>query len=166
MSSRVLSVADWDVDDFQLHIEAGASIWDGVHRALENAGIRFAQLEFSPGLLDVAVYHTAPPEQSGKTLVKYGAGINLGRALLFSANAIYGAGFDGSPLLHCHGFLVGANGAMHGGHLDVANCIAGAAGLSVQVGATPNIGFAADLDRTSNMHIFHPVKRQGLSHGI
>jgi hypothetical protein len=166
MSSRVLSVDDWDVDHFQLSINAGESIWNGVHQALDKAAIRFAQLEFAPGMLDLAVYHTAPPETTGKTLVKYGTGINIGKALLFSANAIYGLGKNETPLLHCHGFLIDAGNRMHGGHLSVMDCMAGGAGLTIQVTSTPNTGFAVELDRTSNMHVFHPVKYERPSHGV
>lgn len=166
MSSRILAVDDWDVDCFQLHIAAGQSLWAGVHHALDRAGIRFAQLEFSAGKLQAAIYHTAPPEASGKTLVKYGAGIDIGPALLFSANATYGLGNDGAPLLHCHGLLIDADGRMHGGHLDTSRCLAGTSGLSVQVAATQNTGFAVEHDNTSNMRVFHPVRRQEAAHGI
>jgi len=166
MSSRILAVDDSDVDCFQLHIPAGQSIWAGVRQALGQAGIRYAQIEFSSGWLEASVYHTAPPEASGKTLVKYGAGIDAGAALLLSANATYGYGNDGASLLHCHGLLVAAGGRMHGGHLDTSRCIAGAAGLHAQLVATRNSGFELDLDRTSNMRVFHPVKRPEARHGV
>lgn len=166
MSSRVLAVDDSDVDCFQLHIAAGQSIWAGVRRALGRAGIHCAQIEFGPGWLEASIYHTAPPEASGTTLVKYGAGIDVGAALLLSANATYGYGNDGASLLHCHGLLLAAGGRMHGGHLDTSRCIAGAAGLRAQLVATRNSGFELGLDRTSNMRVFHPMKRPQARHGI
>ncbi|SHH94373.1 hypothetical protein [Pollutimonas bauzanensis] len=132
---------------------------------LKKAGIEFAQLEFMPGMLDVSIFHTAPPEASGKTLVKYGEGINIGRALLFSANAVYGLGLHGQPLLHCHGSFLDAESGLCGGHVNVQECRVGRGGLSAQVTATPNIGFAVDLDLTSNMQVFHPVSYPGGRHG-
>ncbi|OWT66313.1 PPC domain-containing DNA-binding protein [Candidimonas nitroreducens] len=166
MSSRILAVDDIEVDCFQLHIAAGQSIWAGVHQALQQAGIHCAQIEFASAWLRASVYHTAPPEASGTTLVKYGAGIDAGAALLLSANATYGYGNGGASLLHCHGLLLAADGRMHGGHLDTSRCIAGTEGLRAQLMATRNSGFELGLDCTSNMRVFHPVRWPEARHGI
>ncbi|MBB5214660.1 hypothetical protein [Parapusillimonas granuli] len=158
MTSRILVVEDDTVHDFKIEIPAGAWLGPSILSVLALEGISYAQLECQSGELDEAVYHVAPPEPTGRTLVAYGEGIVLNRVTLIGANAVVGRNADGAAIIHCHGFISEASGKLHGGHLNLPRCRVGNKGLSLRGVATRRSGFVSALDRTSRLHVFHPVR--------
>lgn len=164
MVTRMSVVVEDDYQEFVLTVPAGESIFEGVKIALEAANIEYAQLTLLSGPLATAIYHTAPPELTGRYLVAYGAGVDLGAAQLLTANGTYGKNRHGEPLLHCHGVLRESAGGLHGGHLAVHACTVGETPLRVRGIATRSSGFVAGFDLTSNMDVLQPVRLRKGSH--
>ncbi|AHG62208.1 PPC domain-containing DNA-binding protein [Advenella mimigardefordensis] len=158
LTSRVQSEIDNHTQQYHLKIDEGESIYEGLRARFESRLIQFCSLFFLPANLQSAFYRTASPDATGKTIVRYGQAVVIENGLLLSANAVFGQNQSGQALIHCHGCLVDANGRMHGGHLDLQRTIAGRRGVQAWVTATKFTGFRSQLDKTSNLFVFHPVR--------
>lgn len=158
MTSRVLAVEDDAFHDFTIEVHPKALLGPAILAVLAHEGITYAQLDCELGELEEAVYHVAPPEPTGRTLVAYGDGIVLNHVTLIGANAVVGLSADGKAIMHCHGFIGELSGQLHGGHLNMGRCRAGAKGLMLRGVSTRKSGFISALDRTSRLHVFHPAK--------
>jgi predicted DNA-binding protein with PD1-like motif len=158
LTSRVQSEIDLHSQQYHLKIDEGESIYDSLRARFERQKIQFCSLVFLPANLQSAFYHTASPDTSGKTIVRYGEAITIENGLLLSANAVFGQNQGGQALIHCHGCLVDSYARMHGGHLDLQRTIAGVGGVQALVIATKFTGFKSKLDKTSNLFVFQPVR--------
>lgn len=156
LSSRVISLADHAHKTFVLDIGPGRSIWEGVSDAFTRLDIHSAHVDLMGASLDTAVFYTGYPDPAGKRIAQYGAPNHTAAVTLVAAMGIYGNDKEDRPMLHCHGCLVDGNGKVQGGHLDTEQCLVGHTGLRVYVTAPDEIGFAARLDATSGMFVFHP----------
>ncbi len=156
LSSRVLSLAGQGQSNWVLDVPEDVSIWEWVSSAFVRHDIQSAHLDVMGGHLRSAVFYTGYPDPAGKRIAQYGAPNHTGNSTLISAMGIYGKDRDGKPLLHCHGCLVTGNGQTQGGHLDTQQCIVGQTGIRIYVTATSELEFAARLDTTSGMYVFHP----------
>lgn len=156
LSSRVLSLAQHGSHTFVLDIPEGISLWEGVSSAFSAQNIRCAHLDLMGAHLRSAVFYTGYPDPAGKWIAKYGAPNHITDVMLVGAMGIYGRDSNDGPMLHCHGCLVPETGLAQGGHLETPQCLIGRQGLRIYVTATHEIEFAARLDATSGMHVFHP----------
>ena len=161
LSSRVLSLAQRGQHHFVLDLPEGTSIWEGVLTAFERKDIRSAHLDLMGGYLRSAIFYTGYPDPAGKRIAQYGAPNHADDVTLVAAMGMYGRDREDQPMLHCHGCLVMASGLAQGGHLDTQHCVVGHTSMRIYVTATSEIEFAARLDSTSGMYVFHP---QSASH--
>ncbi len=160
LNSRVISLAGQAQRRFVVDVAPGKSIWQGVSGAFNEQRIHSAHLDLMGATLESAVFYTGYPDPAGRWIAQYGAPNHLAGSMLISAMGIFGIDREDKPMLHCHGCLVADRGQLLGGHLDTDKCIVGHSGLRIYVSASDDIGFAAKLDATSGMFVFHPTYRE------
>lgn len=148
-----------------LDVPEGLSVWEGVSTAFLRHDIHCAHLDLMGAHLRSAIFYTGSPDPAGKWIAQYGAPNHTGHVLLVSAMGIYGKDRQDNPMLHCHGCIVTDTGQTQGGHLDTNQCVVGHTGLRIYVTATRDVGFAARLDSTSGMFVFHPQYVEGHEDG-
>lgn len=143
--------------DLRLRLAPGAELLAELARCLSARGIKSAALQILSGSFDQVSYFTGMVDETGARVATYGVARQLaGPVLLLGANAIFGLGEGGVPLVHCHAVMVDADGRVHGGHLPLEGCILGEAGAVVMAAPLEGAGFAVSYDSETNYDLFHP----------
>jgi hypothetical protein len=100
-------------------------------------------------------YCVAPPDPTGAAVIAYGAPIATGPAFLVFGNATLGTSSVGHPLVHCHGTIRCASGAVRGGHILTDRCIVGSP-LSVLATAFEGLALQQQYDPETNISLLQP----------
>lgn len=150
--------------ELRLSLGEGADLLPELAKVLSGQDIKSAALQIISGHFDKVSYFTGMIDKSGARVATYGAPRVLeGPVLLLGANAIFGLGEAGVPLVHCHAVMVDAKGRVHGGHLPLEGCILGSGGAVVIVAPLRNAGFEVAYDSETNYSLFHPVSAVPMS---
>ncbi len=145
-------------------LAAGSSLFEGIVQALAAHGIRNAALSLSGGRFEQLAYCVAMLDPADRLMATYGPPRLAPGAFFLAGNGTLGEAADGQPLIHCHGLLRDAQGAVVGGHLLPERCIVG--DQPVIVRATSLDGMAARVvpDEETLMSFFRPRPAQA-AHG-
>lgn len=144
--------------ELRVTLAPGADLLPELATALRERGVKSAALQALSGHLDRASYFTGMVDPTGERVATYGAPRPLqGPILLLGANAIFGSGEDGAPLVHCHAVMADAEGRVHGGHLPLEGCILGSGGSVFLASPLKEAGFRVAYDSETNYSLFHPA---------
>ncbi len=150
--------------ELRLTLGEGADLLPELAKVLSSQDIKSAALQIISGHFDRVSYFTGMIDKSGARVATYGAPRVLkGPVLLLGANAIFGLGEAGVPLVHCHAVMVDADNRVHGGHLPLEGCALGSDGAVVIVTPLRKAGFAVAYDSETNYSLFHPVSTEPMS---
>lgn len=153
--------------ELRVTLGAGADLLPELAKILQDRGVRSAALQALSGHLDRASYFTGMIDPTGARVATYGAPRPLqGPILLLGANAIFGRGEDGAPLVHCHAVMADAEGQVHGGHLPLEGCILGSEGAVFLATSLTEAGFQVAYDSETNYSLFHPIGMSGRDSGM
>lgn len=144
--------------ELRLTLGEGADLLPELAKVLSGQDIKSAALQVISGHFDKVSYFTGMIDESGARVATYGAPRALeGPVLLLGANAIFGIGEAGAPLVHCHAVMVDRDGRVHGGHLPLEGCILGSKGAVVIATPLREAGFEVAYDSETNYSLFHPT---------
>lgn len=158
LSPRRMCVWTETGPELRLTLQEGVDLLPELARLLSERDIKSAALQVISGHFDKVSYFTGMADESGMRVATYGAPRVLkGPVLVLGANAIFGIGEAGVPLVHCHAVMVDAEGRVHGGHLPLEGCILGSQGAVVIASPLKDAGFEVAYDSETNYSLFHPA---------
>ncbi|TQV81930.1 PCC domain-containing protein [Denitrobaculum tricleocarpae] len=158
LSPRRICVRTETGPELRLELDAGMDLLPELATVLSTQGVRSAALQALSGHFDKVSYFTGMADETGARVATYGAARVLqGPVLLLGANAIFGIGEEGVPLVHCHAVLADAQGRVHGGHLPLEGCILGSQGAVIMATPLEDAGFEVAFDSETNYSLFHPT---------
>ncbi len=144
--------------EMRLTLAQGADLLPALAEALSVSGVKSAALQILSGSFDRVSYFTGKIDETGARVATYGAPRDLpGPVLLLGANAIFGIGETGAPLVHCHAVMADAQGRVHGGHLPLEGCILGTEAAVALATPLSGAGFEVAYDSETNYSLFHPL---------
>jgi predicted DNA-binding protein with PD1-like motif len=138
-------------------LRPGESLADGLSRGVAALGARCAAFTLHGGSFARLDYCIAAPNPEGPQVARYSAPIPAGPVLVLGGGGALGIALDGSPLVHCHALLAGADGAVFGGHLLPAASLAGEDPPIVHARAYSDVAVRQRPDPETAMSIFHPA---------
>ncbi len=142
----------------RLRLPGGADLLAELAKVLSARGIESAALQVLAGGFRKVSYFTGMIDPSGARVATYGEPRELeGPITLLGANAIYGSGEDGAPLVHCHAVMTDLSGVVHGGHLPPTGCILDGEGAVAMVSPLQGAGFRVSFDSETNYSLFQPA---------
>jgi hypothetical protein len=131
---------------------------EGLVDALSALGVAQAGVVFLRGDFSRVAFMTGRPDTSGRRAATHAGPWTLdGPLILLGGSAIVGLDGDDRPLVHCHTFFSGPDGAVRGGHMLAGRCPLGDGGLLGLACCPIEAGFKIALDRETNFPIFHPL---------
>lgn len=142
----------------RLLVEPGVSLYDGLVGPLSEMGIHSASTTVLSGTLHRAVFCTATPDPTGKTVAGYSGSVDASRSFLIFGNATVGKDTTGRPIVHCHAAIRTESGEIKGGHLVTQDCIA-AEPIPVFITTLESFELRVAFDAETNISLLQPLDR-------
>ena len=134
----------------------GRTLIEAVSAAMADLSWPSATLLLLGGAMARAVYHTSVLTPGGPRWIDYGPPREVAApAWLVMGSATFGSGPDGTPAIHCHAVLAGADGVF-GGHLSPDLCVMGP-GIVAHATSAPNGSFRVMRDEDTGFDLLTPT---------
>ncbi len=140
-------------------IAPGEEIFACADRLARGFGRRAALLRFSALRLQPAAIHVPEPDPTRRQIMRYGAAHVFDAACTLVSGQM-SIGIDGeTPVLHCHGHVLTADGRAFGGHLSRGGCVVAANALPSTVRCTvfDGVCLAPTFDAETGFALLSPV---------
>ena len=142
----------------RLLLQPGTSLFQGLVEPLTRAGVKSASTTILGGYFESLSYCVAPPDPTHEAVVAYSAPIAAGPTYMVFGNATVGKDAGGSPLVHCHAVLQGAQGPTKGGHILPQQAIVGRQPIAVLVTCLDGFELRVAFDPETNICLIQPLE--------
>ncbi|WP_233235571.1 hypothetical protein [Bordetella sp. LUAb4] len=162
-ASRWTSVENPGAPALRLVLPAGRTLYDALVEPLRARGVAACAINLLDGHLTRGAYCLARPLPDIEQVIAYTSPIVLGKDLrMIGAGATLGEDERGTPLLHCHGLLVDAEGRLIGGHLLTEQCVIGSGGCVAYVHDLSVTRLTRRYDPHIQLAVFQPEPKEDI----